>query len=132
MAAMTDPKTYVAVYEHDADEDAWNVHIKGLTGCQTYGRSLRQAQHRIREALAVWLDQDPATITIRDQLPAELTAVTASVSRARNAAQLAGVKAQQQTAEAAKTLTALGLSRRDAGELLGLSHQRIQQLLEAS
>jgi transposase-like protein len=33
---------------------------------------------------------------------------------------------------AVKRLTDLGLSRRDAAELLGLSHQRVQQLLEAS
>jgi predicted RNase H-like HicB family nuclease len=133
MAEMTSTtKTYTAIYERENDEDAWNVHIKGIDGCQTYGRSLRQAHHRIREALAVWLDQDPGSFTIRDQLPAELTAVAASVSRARGAAERAGVKAQQQTAEAAKALTELGLSRRDAGELLGLSHQRVQQLLEAS
>ena len=37
-----------------------------------------------------------------------------------------------ETAEAVRRLTDLGLSRRDAAELLGLSHQRVQQLLEAS
>jgi predicted RNase H-like HicB family nuclease len=134
MAEMTTTTktTYIAVYERDASDDAWNVHIRGLDGCQTYGRSLRQAQHRIREALAVWLDQDPAALTIRDQLPDELTAVTTQVRRARDAAERAGLKAQEQTAQAAKTLTELGLSRRDAGEILGLSHQRVQQLLEAS
>jgi predicted RNase H-like HicB family nuclease len=132
MAEMSVTKTYVAVYERDDTDDAWNVHIKGLDGCQTYGRSLRQAQQRIREALAVWLDAEPATLTIRDQLPEQLTAVTAQVSRARSAAERAGAKAQQQTVQAAKALTELGLSRRDAGELLGLSHQRVQQLLEAS
>lgn len=129
---MSVTKTYVAVYERDDTDDAWNVHIKGLDGCQTYGRSLRQAQQRIREALAVWLDAEPAILTIRDQLPEQLTAVTAQVSRARSAAERAGAKAQQQTVQAAKALTELGLSRRDAGELLGLSHQRVQQLLEAS
>jgi predicted RNase H-like HicB family nuclease len=129
---MNETKTYVAVYERDHTDDAWNVHIKGLEGCQTYGRSLRQAQRRIREALAVWLDTESATLTIRDQLPEQLTAVAAQVSRARSAAERAYAKAQQQTAQAAKTLTDLGLSRRDTGELLGLSHQRVQQLLEAS
>ena len=33
---------------------------------------------------------------------------------------------------AVRALNELGLSRRDAAELLGLSHQRVQQLLEAS
>lgn len=129
---MSPKKTYVAVYERDDIDDAWNVRIQGLDGCQTYGRSLRQAQARIREALAAWLDKDPEALVVHDQLPTSLTAVAASVARARHDAELAGTKAQRQTVEAVKKLTQLGLSRRDAAELLGLSHQRVQQLLEAS
>jgi predicted RNase H-like HicB family nuclease len=133
MAAMTSPsaKTYIAMYELDDSGSAWNVRIKGLNGCQTYGRSIRQAQSRIREALAVWLDVPPATVEIRDQFPTQLAAVAGEVAKARAAADRAGVKAQEQTTEAVKILTDLGLSRRDAAELLGLSHQRVHQLLEA-
>lgn len=129
---MSPKKNYVAVYERDDIDDAWNVHIQGLDGCQTYGRSLRQAQGRIREALAAWLDKDPDALIVHDQLPAALTAVAVNVARVRRDAELAGTKAQRQTVEAVKKLTGLGLSRRDAAELLGLSHQRVQQLLEAS
>jgi predicted RNase H-like HicB family nuclease len=132
MAAMSAKKTYVAVYERDAVDDAWNVRIDGLEGCQTYGRSLRQAQSRIREALALWLDRDPSKLVIEDRMPAKLAAVADRVSKARVEAERAGAKAQEQVAGAAKALTDLGLSRRDAAELLGLSHQRIQQLIEAS
>lgn len=129
---MSPKKTYVAVYERDPEDDAWNVHIQHLDGCQTYGRSLRQAQARIREALGLWLDRDPQHLAIRDQLPADLTAVADTVARARRDAERAGTKAQEETTRAVKRLTDLGLSRRDAAELLGLSHQRVQQLLEAS
>lgn len=129
---MTTKKTYVAVYERDAVDDAWNVRIDGVEGCQTYGRSLRQAQSRIREALALWLDRDPSKLVIADQMPAKLAAVANRASKARVEAERAGAKAQEQVAGAAKALTDLGLSRRDAAELLGLSHQRIQQLIEAS
>jgi predicted RNase H-like HicB family nuclease len=132
MAEVSTAKTYVAVYNRDDTDDAWNVRIKGVDGCQTYGRSLRQAQQRIREALAVWLDAEPATLAIRDQLPEQFTAVTARVNRSRSAAERATAEAQEQTAQAARTLSELGLSRRDAAELLGLSHQRVQQLLESS
>ena len=125
-------KVYVAVYERDPEASAWNVAIKGLTGCQTYGRSLRQARSRIREALAVWLDVEPDALQIRDQLPPSLTAVADGVARARRDVEVAGANAQQETAEAVRQLTDLGLSRRDAAELLGLSHQRVHQLLEAS
>ncbi len=129
---MSPKKTYVAIYERDDNDDAWNVRIDGLEGCQTYGRSLRQAQRRIREALAAWLDRDPATLSIRDDLPRELAEVARRVNQARAEAERAGTNAQQQVARAARTLTSRGLSRRDAAELLGLSHQRVQQLLEAS
>lgn len=129
---MTTSKTYTAVYDHDTDEDVWNVRIKGVAGCQTYGRSLRQAQGRIREALALWLDVPSVEVRLRDQFPGALAAVADDVIRARGAAERAGAKAQQQTVEAVRILTELGLSRRDAAELLGLSHQRVHQLLEAS
>lgn len=129
---MTSSKTYTAIYDHNPDDNAWNVRIKGLTGCQTYGRSIRQAQARIREALALWLDIDSTEVHVRDQFPAVLASVADDVVRARSAAERAGAKAQQQTIEAVKSLTDLGLSRRDAAELLGLSHQRVHQLLEAS
>ena len=128
---MSRKKKYVAVYERDQEVDAWNVRVDGLEGCHTYGRSLRQAQTRIREALALWLDRDPEELSIEDRLPASVTTVATQVARARHAAELAGEKAQKQTTEAVKRLTDLGLSRRDAAEVLGLSHQRIQQLVGA-
>ena len=132
MVAVSRMKTYVAVYERDSVDDAWNVRIDGVKGCQTYGRSLRQAQARIREALGLWLDRDPSALRIEDQMPAKLAAVAKRANQARLDAERAGAKAQEQVAGAAKALTDLGLSRRDAAELLGLSHQRVQQLVDAS
>jgi len=128
---MSPKKIYVAVYDRDDHDDAWNVRIDGLEGCQTYGRSLRQAQSRIREALGLWLDRDPEPLTIRDEFPRELTEVAHRVTLARTEAERAGTYAQEEAAQAARVLTERGLSRRDAAELLGLSHQRVQQLLEA-
>lgn len=129
---MSSKRTYVAVYERDPEDDAWNVHVKGIEGCQTYGRSLRQAHAHIREALALWLDREPETLTIRDELPPSLSEIAEGVARARREADQAGTRAKRETTEAVRRLTELGLSRRDAAELLGLSHQRVHQLLEAS
>ncbi|MGH9273049.1 MAG: type II toxin-antitoxin system HicB family antitoxin, partial [Acidimicrobiales bacterium] len=102
---MSKRKTYVAVYERDTVDDAWNVRVDGLEGCQTYGRSLRQAQARIREALAVWLDRDPTALVIEDRVPAKLAAVAKRAQKARDDAERAGAKAQEQVAGAAKELT---------------------------
>jgi predicted RNase H-like HicB family nuclease len=120
---------YVAVYERDAGSDAWLVQIKGLAGCQTYGRSLHEAAKRIREALALWLDRDPAELMITDELPKDLEAMSRQVARSRADAEKAGTRAQEATTAAVRRLTEMGLSRRDAAELLGISHQRVQQLL---
>jgi predicted RNase H-like HicB family nuclease len=125
---LTRPTTHTAVYEFE--DGAWNVRINGQRGCLSYGRSIRQAKDRIREALAVWLDTEPDGLVIIDQFPRHLAEVAAGVERARAAAEQAASTAQRLTNEAAQQLTARGLSRRDAAELLGLSHQRVQQLLE--
>ena len=126
---MSRTKNYVAVFEHDADEDVWLVRIKGVEGCQTYGRSIRQAQARVREALAAWLDRDPDELTITPELPDDVAVLASQVSQARREAERAGTEAQQATAHAVRRLTKMGLSRRDAADLLGISHQRVQQLL---
>ena len=126
---MTRTKNYVAVYERDPESDAWLVHIKGIDGCQTYGRSLRQAEDRIREALALWLDRDPDGLTITSQWPSALASVASDATGARSAASDAARQAAITMAKAAKRLDRMGLSRRDAANILGISHQRVQQLL---
>jgi predicted RNase H-like HicB family nuclease len=44
--------------------ETWLAHIEGLDGCHTYGRTRTEAEARIREALAAWLDREPADLTI--------------------------------------------------------------------
>ena len=82
--------------------------------------------------MAVWLDREPEELSVRDEFPPNVREVATRVVRARELAQHAGVKAQKETAEAVRALTEMGISRRDAGDLLGLSHQRVQQLVDAS
>ena len=126
---MTRTKNYIAVYERDPESDAWLVHIKGLSGCATYGRTLRQAEARIREALAAWLDRDPDGLEIATEWPPDLEDVATKVSQARRDAASSAHAASEATAKAAKRLECMGLSRRDTAEVLGISHQRVQQLL---
>ena len=126
---MTRTKNYVAVYERDPESDAWLVHIKGIDGCHTYGRSLRQAEARILEALALCLDRDPDGLVITPEWPRDLVAIASAVSQARCAAEATAHEAGATTAKAAKKLDRMGLSRRDAADILGISHQRVQQLL---
>jgi predicted RNase H-like HicB family nuclease len=127
--ALTRTKSYVAAYERDPGSDAWLVHIKSIPGCATYGRTLRQAEARIREALAAWLDRDPDGLEIVSEWPPELEDVATKVSQARRDAASSAQAAAAATAKAAKRLEHMGLSRRDTADVLGISHQRVQQLL---
>jgi predicted RNase H-like HicB family nuclease len=126
---MTRTKNYVAIYERDPESDAWLVHIKGIPGCHTYGRTLRQAGVRIREALALWLDRGPDCLVIDSEWPAEFETIASEVAQARHQASVSAEKAGAATAKAAKKLARMGLSRRDTADVLGISHQRVQQLL---
>jgi predicted RNase H-like HicB family nuclease len=47
--------TYTVKIERD-ESGAWIARVPEVPGCHTYGRSLRQAKHRIREALSLWVD----------------------------------------------------------------------------
>jgi predicted RNase H-like HicB family nuclease len=120
---------YVAVYERDRETDAWLVSVDGIEGCQTYGRTLGQAAERITEALGAWLDQDPAYLEIEHRWPADVTDLAGQVAAARQAAANATKLAGETTTAAAKRLERMGLSRRDTAQILGISHQRVQQLL---
>ena len=61
---MASPPAFTALYERETESDAWLVRIEGIDGCHTYGRTRTEAEQRIREALALWLDRDAAGLTI--------------------------------------------------------------------
>jgi predicted RNase H-like HicB family nuclease len=132
VAAVTGADRYIAVYQRDPDTGAWLVAVDGVDGCQTYGRTLRQAGERVREALAAWLDRDPAGLEVDHRWPVEIASVAAEVAASRRAAAEAADSAGRATADAVRRLERIGLSRRDTAEVLGLSHQRVQQLLASS
>jgi predicted RNase H-like HicB family nuclease len=130
---------FTVVYERD-EHGWWVASIPAVPGCHTQGRTVAQARERIREALEVALDRPDAERAARDaellddvRLPAGVTEqIEASRSaRARAAAEEERAQAATRTAVVALTKR-LGLSLRDAAELLGLSHQRVQQLARAA
>jgi transposase-like protein len=65
------------------------------------------------------------------RLPADLRTAIQRSRRTRERAERERENAQEQTRAAAEALVEVGVSLRDAGELLGLSHQRVQQLVQA-
>lgn len=117
----------------------WNVAVPKLRGCVTWGRSLSAARRHAREAIAAIAaaeGRDAAKVERETELE-EVIALPARADKelrealgARDVADAAASRAAVATADAVRALAAAGLSVRDIGDLLGLSHQRIQQLKE--
>ena len=120
-----------AVFERD-ENGAWIVRIPEVRGCHSYGRSLEEARRRIREALSLWVDDaENAVIDEEIRLPAAARTALNRAMRARERADREHDAAQRETERTARTLLDdVGISMRDAGELLGISHQRVQQLVK--
>jgi predicted RNase H-like HicB family nuclease len=129
---VTSTKAYRVVIERD-ESGAWIAHVHGVRGCHTYGRTLDQVRRRIREALSLWVDDaEIAELVEEVRLPGEARQAIRRSSAARMRAERGREDAQRATTAAAKLLVErLGLGVRDAGELLGLSYQRVQQLVSA-
>ena len=126
------PASYRVVLERD-ESGTWIARVPRIRGCHAYGRTLEQARRRIREALALWIEDAESVELVDDvRLPTAARDVIRRSRRARRAAEVRQLDAQAATAEAAQALVReLHLGVRDAGELLGLSHQRVQQLVRS-
>lgn len=105
--------------------------VPAVKGCHTQGRTVEEARRRIRDALALFVD-DAATATLKDDVKLP-SAARRAIERYRTSRK----KATAQEAHAAlaarrvvKLLQSgsLKMSARDAAELLDLSHQRVHQL----
>ena len=123
-------RTYKVIYERD-ESGVWVARAPGVPGAHSYGRTIEQARERIREALALWVANPEAAELVDDiRLPAKLRVSVRKARVARKRADTIQAKAQTSAASAARQLTGeLRLSLRDAGEVLGLSRQRVQQLV---
>ena len=124
--------TYDVAVQRDPS-GAWLARVPSVPGCHTYGRSLEEVRSRIREALSLWVnDAEEADLRLDVRLPADTRSGLARARRARERSTHAQHEASVAVRQVAADLTdRLGLSRRDAAEILGISHQRVQQLLSS-
>lgn len=122
-------RRYTVRYERD-EARWWVASVRGIRGCRTQGRTLDEARRRVREALGLFVANPDATELVDDvRLPVEARRTLARFQTARQRAEREREKAGLAAKEAIRMLRRrLRLSVRDAGSLLGLSHQRVQQI----
>ena len=126
--------TYTVDLQRD-EAGWWVASVRDVPGCHTQGRSIRQSLSRVREALAACAGHDVPADALEPRVHLESEARRA-VSRYESACRR--LERDQEAARAAtaeaveKLVGGLSLSVRDAGDVLGLSHQRVNQLTKSS
>lgn len=111
----------------------WALDVEGEPGIHSQVRRIDQAEEMAREAIAGVLDIAPGSfeIVVAPEVPAAVRTMVDKATKARSQAAQAQDAAALLTRDAARRLVEGGLTVRDAGVLLGVSHQRIAQLVRA-
>lgn len=129
--AMT---TYTAIASRG--ERWWLVRVPGLgaypeDGLYTQARSLAEVEPMARDLIAVYLDVAPDSfaVTTHVELPDSVRYHLELVAKLRQEAADAQAAAAEEYRRAAVELKAEGLTVRDIGKALHVSHQRAQQLV---
>ena len=120
------------------DERWWLVRIPGLgndpeDGLYTQARSLAEVEPMARDLIAVWLDapEDSFGVQVEVKLPDTVRYHLELCNKLRKEAAAAQAAAAEQYRRAAIELKEDGLTVRDIGIALGISHQRVQQLVSS-
>lgn len=126
-------KTYLVVAERAGKW--WAARVPEVAGVHTQARRLEQVEAEAREALALMLDVQPDSIAVKvePKLPDEVSALISALTAAHAATEDAQAKERDAAHKVARALVEqLGLPQRDAGKILGVTHQRVQQILAGS
>jgi DNA-directed RNA polymerase specialized sigma24 family protein len=110
--------------------DWWAIDVPGLLGAHTQARRLDHVEHMAREVISLLLDipEDSFDVRVQAELDDEWARLLRETREARSAADEASERAQRLVRTAIVTLQGAGLSTREVGQLLGVTHQRVQQL----
>ena len=124
-------KTYTAVCRPSGRW--WLIDVPELD-LFTEAFRLDRVEHMARDLIALWLEvpMDSFRVVVKPELGPELDAAVDRARKARDRGDRAQRDAAQASSAAVSALLGLGLSMREAGQLLGLSHQRVAQIAAAA
>lgn len=114
--------------------DWWAIEVPEVDGVFTQTKRLDQVEAMVRDAVSLLEDLPPESIEV-DVQPEIDTVIEMGISlakEARDEAEAFARKAREFTAFAATMLAESGFSLRDIGVVLGVSHQRVGQILDAA
>lgn len=132
---MAKRQTVTAHFEIDQDRYWYVVAELGAgKAAISDGQTLPKARRRIRQAIALLLNVNESAFDVREEinLPRKAMTTLRRHQGAQEKLKAGATEAAEAARSAAQVLAKLGLSRRDAGDLLGLSGARIQQVLNNS
>ncbi|HSO31459.1 MAG TPA: helix-turn-helix domain-containing protein [Labilithrix sp.] len=128
-AARATPRTaYRVLLSYDDDDGRWSARVKGLTGCKAEARTIPRVCARLRGALPRYAIPRTAPLSLVLQHPVGSRVRNLRVLRERT--ERAAREMHDETRKLTATLVAQGLTVRDIGELLGISYQRVQQIIK--
>jgi predicted RNase H-like HicB family nuclease len=117
------------------EDGMWLAEIVEVPEVHTFGRTLGKAREYLVDALALWLDEPIEKIRQHlefgiPELPEEIREAAQLAVGAREFAECISKEAADLMAAGASALVVdAHLSIRDAADILGLSHQRVHQIL---
>lgn len=128
LVAMMDRMTYDVKASRSGDW--WAIDVPALLGAHTQARRLDRVEHMAREVISLLVDvpEDSFDVRIQAELDDEWARLLRETREARIAADEASERAQRLVRTAIVTLQGAGLTTREVGQLLGVTHQRVQQL----
>lgn len=125
---MRETKNYKVLLSEE--DGVWLSEAVGLQGVRSFGRTVTSAVENVREAIAAaedldqWDDLD-LIITVGDD---GTTAVLDRLREARRLEESASAERDTAVKDAIAALRGEGMSYRDIGTVIGMSHQRVAQL----
>ncbi|OOL32059.1 hypothetical protein GQ85_09785 [Rhodococcus rhodochrous] len=112
------------------DEGWWSVRVPEVDRT-TQARSLREVKEMATDLVHIMTGAPVDEIEIDVALPEDLAAAVREVHAAQHAAEEARAHAAAAQVAAARALKARGATLRDIGEVLGVSFQRVHQLVNS-
>lgn len=111
------------------DGAVWLVHVPEIDRW-TQARTIVEIESMARDLAAIMTNaaSDSIRVIVDVELPTSVQAHLGEVERARTAERAARTRGAEELRRAVRELREAGISVRDVGRLLGISHQRASQL----